>query len=124
MHGNPEIWKHAKPTGRPKGRLNDATLEGRRLAQEIVRDPIYRESLLERARNGTLGTLEPTLWAYAWGKPKEHIAISHETPEPYGEMSNEELAERAEQLAELVRQLDQDPSVLLLKELPSDAKVQ
>jgi hypothetical protein len=57
-------------TGRKHGSRNKATLEGRRLAQELLSSPEYGESLKRRLCDGELGAFEAQLWAYAFGPPK------------------------------------------------------
>lgn len=62
--------------GRPKGRLNDATLEVRIAARALVEDPEYRENLRSRLVAGELPPpVECMLWHYAYGKPKETVAV-------------------------------------------------
>jgi len=35
----------------------------------------YRTNLKKRLREGKAGALEPVLWAYAYGKPRETVSI-------------------------------------------------
>ncbi len=59
--------------GRPKGSLNQRTLEAKQLARGLLNDPTYRQHLHARLLAGEAGAMEPLLWAYAFGKPKEHL---------------------------------------------------
>ncbi|MBA2253376.1 MAG: hypothetical protein H0W13_11865 [Nitrospirales bacterium] len=52
------------------------TWEVRAIAQRLLTDARYRKNLLKRLRAGMLGPLELVLWAYAYGKPKEHVELS------------------------------------------------
>lgn len=62
--------------GRPKGSLNKHTIEAKQLARQLVSDPTYRQNLQERLRMGEAGAMEPLLWAYAFGKPKEETDLN------------------------------------------------
>jgi hypothetical protein len=74
--------KTAKPNlqaagpGRPPGRQNNSTLEGRAVCLKIVEDKRYRRALWQRMLNGTAGQMEVLCWYYAYGKPKETLDIS------------------------------------------------
>jgi Family of unknown function (DUF5681) len=59
------------PAGRPKGRRNNVTVEVRALAQKLLTDATYQDHLLKRLRAGNAGAIEVTLWAYAWGHPRD-----------------------------------------------------
>ena len=73
--------------GRPKGAENTRTKEVRKLAQKLATDKIYQKRLLERLRAGEAGPMEPTLWHYAFGKPKESVAHTFNL----SKLSDEEL---------------------------------
>jgi hypothetical protein len=62
---------HRGVGGRPKGALNRATLEIRALARSLVEDPTYLAALRRRLAAGKAGSLEPLLFAYAYGRPTE-----------------------------------------------------
>ena len=62
--------------GRPVGSQNKSTIEVKRLARQLVNDPTYRKNLHARLRAGEAGAMEPLLWAYAFGKPKEHVEVN------------------------------------------------
>lgn len=80
----PTFKKHGKPgPGRPKGRLNNATVQAQEFARGIVSSPAYRKRLLERVKGGTLPpAVESMLWHYAWGKPKETVELTGEDGGP------------------------------------------
>jgi len=59
--------------GRPKGSQNKHTIEAKELARQLVSNPTYRQQLQARLRAGEAGAMEPMLWAYAFGKPKEQL---------------------------------------------------
>ncbi len=61
--------------GRPKGSLNKTTTEVRDLARQIVDDPEYRQALKLRVSLGEAPHMETLLWHYAYGKPKETVAL-------------------------------------------------
>jgi hypothetical protein len=65
----------AKTGGRKKGTPNKATVEVSELARRLVENPAYMQSLRRRLRNGKAGALEPILWYYAYGKPKEQVDL-------------------------------------------------
>ena len=65
-------------TGRPRGRppVTKYTAEARGIARALLSDPIYRNNLIDRLREGRAAPLvETTLWAYAYGRPLEQLQI-------------------------------------------------
>ena len=71
----------------------------REVAAQIIDDPIYRQTLLSRARAGTLhAAVETMLWHYRYGKPTEHVEVTTHT-EDLSSLSAEELADRAQSIA-------------------------
>jgi len=60
--------------GRPKGAPNKRTKEARELARKFATDRTYQTNLLKRLRAGEAGSMEPVLWYYAYGKPKDSVA--------------------------------------------------
>ena len=62
--------------GRPKGSLNQRTLEAKALARGLLNDPTYKRNLQKRLLAGEAGAMEPLPWAYAFGKPKEHVEVN------------------------------------------------
>lgn len=63
------------PNGRPKGVRNKVTTEAKAACNEIVDDPAYRAALRTRMLAGTAGAMEPIVWYYAKGKPKERVEL-------------------------------------------------
>lgn len=68
--------------GRPKGVPNKSTQDVREMAQRLLTDPIYQANLLERLQQGKLGPMEPVLYYYGYGKPKEILEHSGEVKLP------------------------------------------
>lgn len=64
------------PEGRKKGVPNKATREVRQLARRLVEDREYQANVRQRLRAGEAGALEPLLWHYAYGKPKEVVDLT------------------------------------------------
>ena len=95
--------------GRPKGSLNWKTRQIQAFCRSVVEDHEYRESILDRARKNNLGSMEPVIWAYGYGRPKEtvELQLAHAQEDLSG-LSIEELAQRAE---DLVRQLHEAQDV-------------
>jgi hypothetical protein len=60
-------------SGRKKGTKNKVRHEARDAARRILEDPAYVASLQARAQAGQLGPMEPVLWHYAHGKPKDTV---------------------------------------------------
>src|SRR5262245_34181833 len=85
--------------GRPKGALNLATRSIQAFCRSVAEDPQYRETVLRRDREGTLGAMEPVLLAYAYGKPRESIDLRvGPIEEDLSQLSLSELAERASEI--------------------------
>lgn len=74
----PQFEKGKKPgPGRPKGRLNNATLEAKQFCASIVDGHAYRQRLQERALEGSLPpALEQMIWHYAKGKPPDKVEVT------------------------------------------------
>jgi hypothetical protein len=66
----------AKGKGRPKGTPNKVTRAVREIAVGLVEDPAYLASLKVRLEEGKAGAMEPVVWYFAFGKPKETIEHS------------------------------------------------
>lgn len=66
------------PAGRPKGALNKGTREIKEFGRALLEDEQYQINLQQRLRDGTAGAVEPLLYHYVYGKPKE--TIEHQVP--------------------------------------------
>jgi hypothetical protein len=111
--------------GRPPGTKSRNTSEARAFALEIVRSPAYRKSLLDRVQAGTLASnIEAMLWAYAYGKPADRLEITHPAPSAQlAEMSVAELADRAELISKVLREVgDVDAAELAMKMVDDAAR--
>lgn len=95
--------------GRAGGSPNGATVrmskEGREFCKKILEGGEYLESLMRRIKADTLPMgIEQLLYFYAYGKPVENIDVTvNEAPQDLSGMTEEELAQRAELLARVVR---------------------
>ena len=54
---------------------NKVTVEAKALCNQIVDDPRYYRALQQRMIKGTAGAMEPIVWYYAKGKPKERVEL-------------------------------------------------
>lgn len=71
------------PAGRPPGHPNFASVDVKQLARELVLSPDYRKRLRARLHAGELhGSVETTLWHYAFGKPVQSFELHAERPRP------------------------------------------
>jgi hypothetical protein len=69
--------KGDKRAGRPKGRVNNATLEAREFCRNLLSDPQYQANLRKRLATGKIApAVEALLWAYAHGKPKDTLELT------------------------------------------------
>ena len=83
-----------KSGGRQRGSANRSTIEGRDFARRLMDDPAYRENLRERLLSGKVHPgVETMLWAYSYGKPKDHVQLSGSVGngQPIAEMGTDEL---------------------------------
>ena len=65
--------------GRPKGAVNLATRDVKRIAQQLVTRTRYVKQLEKKLDDGTLHpSIQVLLWQFAYGKPKE--TIEHQLP--------------------------------------------
>jgi len=62
--------------GRPKGAENQKTKEAREIARKLTTDKTYQINLLKRMQDGTAGPMEPCIWHYAFGKPKDSLDLN------------------------------------------------
>jgi hypothetical protein len=90
----------------PGGRTESVQRQEARLfALSIVRDPVYRMMLMDRARTGKLApAVETALMAYAWGKPPDRIELGRiGDAARFDSLSDDQLAERAVSAAAALR---------------------
>lgn len=65
-----------KTGGRVRGTANKATLVGQQMMRELADDPAALAKYRSLYRRGELHpSLVRTIWAYAWGPPKEPIEL-------------------------------------------------
>lgn len=73
----------SKTGGRKKGTPNRISGEARTLARELIGDLDYQIALRSRLRTGRAGAIETLIWAYAFGKPTQPVAmVEAEAEEP------------------------------------------
>lgn len=52
--------------------------EARGIMRYLIEDPVYLENFQNRMREGRLAPpIEVMVWAYAYGKPKEQVEVTH-----------------------------------------------
>ena len=79
----------------------------RSLARSILTTHEYRESILRRVLTDSLApAVECKLYEYAYGKPVERVQVEDITPQ-LGELTIEQLEQRAMMLATMARKLRQ-----------------
>ena len=103
------------PGGRKPGTLNKTTLEARAIATAIVTDARYLRRLMQRARAGELGAMEPLLWYFSYGRPIDRVALNVTQDRPYKDWPIERLEEAV--ASQTRRMLANDP-VMAAKILP------
>lgn len=92
--------------GRVRGSLGRLTREAREAALEILESPEYRDSLIERASEGTLPpVIEVMLWTYAYGKPKDYTGDEQVDGRDVKGLSMPELADRVTAITHKIRTL-------------------
>jgi hypothetical protein len=80
---------------------------------EVLRSDEYKASIKARAVAGSLGQMEPLLWYYGYGKPKERVEIS--TPafqDKLADLPPSELADRAAAIADYLNAMAQGEDLL------------
>jgi hypothetical protein len=106
--------------GRPKGALSWTTRSIQAFCRRVCEDPEYRETVIRRAREGTLGSMEPVILAYAYGRPKESVDLRiGPMDEDFSQLSLEELGQRA---AEIASQLKEANALALALDIDFDAR--
>jgi len=68
--------KRGGSPGRKKGSLNIVTRQIAEFAKSLLEDPEYQAKLKARLLAGKAPHLEPILFYYAYGKPKERVELS------------------------------------------------
>ena len=86
---------HRKVGGRRVGTQNRFTGAAREVAQRLLADPEYQQSLVKRLRRGMAPRLELYLWESAFGKPRVE---PEDAPEGAG--ASEDLVQILEKLGE------------------------
>lgn len=66
--------------GRRKGAISAKTVEVRELARKLIEDPEYVAGLARRLNAGEAGAMEPLLWAYAHGRPRDRSELPDRPP--------------------------------------------
>jgi hypothetical protein len=83
--------------------------ELRKAASDMINDRTYQKRLLEQLRTRRLRpAVEVMLWAYAYGKPIEHVEHAGTLLDELRALSPDELRQRALALAEKVKEDDPD----------------
>jgi hypothetical protein len=70
--------KNLTRSGRPKGVPNRASTDVRVRARALVEDPVYVLGIKRRMLEGKSVPLEIMLHHYAYGKPRESVAVEGE----------------------------------------------
>lgn len=82
----------------------------RSMARDILSSHAYRESVMRRITTDSLApAVECKLYEYAYGKPVERVKIEDVTPQ-LGELTIEQLEQRAMLLATMARKLREQDS--------------
>lgn len=75
------------------------------ISRTLLNSSEYRQSLVDRISLGELPpAVECKLWEYAYGKPIDRVEVKDTTPS-LGQLTAEQLEERALRLAQLARQM-------------------
>lgn len=67
-------------SGRPKGAQNKATREIQQFSRDVLERPTYVQSLKKRIDEGKAPHMETLLAHYAYGKPKDILALESLPP--------------------------------------------
>jgi hypothetical protein len=75
QRSNANLKRGGSP-GRPRGRQNQATRDGKAFAAFVLEDPKVQARMLHDARRGKLApAVLCMLFHYAYGKPKENVEL-------------------------------------------------
>lgn len=66
--------------GRPRGAVNKATREIKDAARKLLEDKAYQLALKRRLKAGKAPHMETLLHYYAYGKPRETLAVQGDIP--------------------------------------------
>lgn len=90
-------WAVGKGTG---GGTAYSRAQAMQFARQLLESSSYREWLKDQITTRTLPTdMQKMLWAYAYGKPTEHVNLTVSTTEDLSAMTIEELQQRAQDVA-------------------------
>jgi hypothetical protein len=89
--------------GRRPGVPNRISVEIKDLSRRLLEDPEYLAALKVRLKRGSAGAVEPLLYGYAYGKPKDVVDLHHSGTVDVGTLSDGDLRERAEALLARLR---------------------
>ena len=90
--------------GRPKGRLNNATLEIRAFFKKFFESESYRKNLMKRIKDGRANHMEILGHYYVYGKPKSTMVLEAKETSPIAEALKALPKERRFEIYELARQ--------------------
>lgn len=74
---NPKSLANLRPNKRGPGKATKAVKE---IARGLLEDPDYQVRLRARLKAGRAGLMEPLLWHYGYGKPKDEVRIEGSLP--------------------------------------------
>ena len=109
--------------GRPKGRLNTATLEVRAFFRAFFESPRYRENLKRRVLAGEANHMEILGHYYAYGKPKSTMVLETSEASPLEAALRALPKEQLLEMYELARRVRAVASGKPLPALPVAGKV-
>lgn len=69
---NPNSRKNLRPNKRGPARITTAVRE---IARGMLEDADYQAKLVARLKAGRAGLMEPLLWHYGYGKPREDVRL-------------------------------------------------
>jgi hypothetical protein len=94
----------ARSPGRPKGRLNNATVEIRAFFRAFFESPRYRENLQKRILAGEAKHMETLGHYYAYGRPKQPYQVEVSPPRiPMRELMTNMSSDEIKLLADVAR---------------------